>query len=146
MTAKVRVFNPPNSLAERLAEPVKVPAIPRSLPEPTTTVSRQFNNPSAAYTRVPMDTNNENGKKGGITFAAQDTLPKLPIPELSSTLDKYLEALRPLQTPRERAETEHAVKDFLATDGPELQEKLKKYAQGKTSYIEQFCMSHFLLC
>ena len=29
--------------------------------------------------------------------------------------------------------------EFLRTDGPELQEKLKGYAQGKSSYIEQFC-------
>jgi len=27
----------------------------------------------------------------------------------------------------------------LKSEGPELQERLKKYANGKTSYIEQFC-------
>ena len=76
---------------------------------------------------------------GGITFAAQDKLPKLPIPELTSTCKKYIEALKPLQTPRERSDTQHAVDDFLKNEGPELQEKLMQYAQGKTSYIEQFC-------
>lgn len=77
--------------------------------------------------------------EGGITFAAQDKLPKLPIPELESTANKYLEALKPLQSPREHAETKHAVNEFLREEGPDLQEKLKRYAQGKTSYIEQFC-------
>jgi carnitine O-acetyltransferase len=77
--------------------------------------------------------------EGGITFAAQDKLPKLPIPELESTAVRYLEALRPLQSPREHAETKHAVNEFLREEGPDLQEKLKRYAQGKTSYIEQFC-------
>ena len=75
----------------------------------------------------------------GITFAAQDKLPKLPIPELESSITKYLEALKPLQTPREHAETKQAVEEFLKGDGPDLQERLKKYANGKTSYIEQFC-------
>ena len=75
----------------------------------------------------------------GITFAAQDKLPKLPIPELEHSMTRYLEALKPLQNPRDYAETQQAVEEFLKSEGPELQEKLKKYANGKTSYIEQFC-------
>lgn len=75
----------------------------------------------------------------GVTFAHQDSLPKLPIPDLESTCRKYLESLAPLQSPREHEETKAAVHEFLKTDGPELQEKLKKYASLKTSYIEQFC-------
>ena len=75
----------------------------------------------------------------GITFAAQDKLPKLPIPDLEHSMEKYLAALKPLQTGREYAETQVAVDEFLKAEGPELQERLKKYATGKTSYIEQFC-------
>lgn len=75
----------------------------------------------------------------GITFAAEDKLPKLPIPDLESSCKKYLQALKPLQTPREHSDTKAAVDEFLRSEGPELQEKLKKYATGKTSYIEQFC-------
>lgn len=77
--------------------------------------------------------------KQGITYAAQDKLPKLPIPELENTLKRYLTALKPLQSPRERGDTKQAVDEFLRIEGPELQERLKKYANGKTSYIEQFC-------
>ena len=83
--------------------------------------------------------NNHSHAKHGITFANQGNLQKLPIPDLDSSLDKYLAALKPLQTPREHNETRHAVEEFRKTDGPELQERLKKYANGKTSYIEQFC-------
>lgn len=83
--------------------------------------------------------NDHAGGNGGITFAHQDKLPKLPIPELESTLQKYLAVLRPLQTTREHAETRIAVEEFLRQDGPELQEKLRSYAEGRTSYIEQFC-------
>jgi carnitine O-acetyltransferase len=82
--------------------------------------------------------------KKGITFANQDSLPKLPIPDLEKTCWKYLEALCPLQTPREHEETKVAVHEFLRSDGPELQEKLKKYASSKTSYIEQFWYDSYL--
>ncbi len=75
----------------------------------------------------------------GITFAAEDKLPKLPIPELENSCRKYLEALKPLQTTREHETSTAAVHEFLAAEGPDLQERLKKYATGKTSYIEQFC-------
>jgi carnitine O-acetyltransferase len=77
--------------------------------------------------------------KPGITFAYQDSLPKLPIAELEESCRKYLSAVRPLQTKREHAETVAAVREFLKTDGPELQERLKKYSSNKSSYIEQFC-------
>ena len=75
-----------------------------------------------------------------VTFAAQDKLPKLPIPELESTLKKYLDVLRPLQSKREQQDTAIATDEFLHNDGPDLQARLKKYATGKTSYIEQFCV------
>lgn len=34
---------------------------------------------------------------GGETFKYQDKLPKLPIPDLKATTDRYLSALQPLQ-------------------------------------------------
>ncbi|KAF2156146.1 acyltransferase ChoActase/COT/CPT [Myriangium duriaei CBS 260.36] len=92
----------------------------------------------------PLASHKNPNSKPGITFAAQDKLPKLPIPDLESSLKKYLVALDPLQTPREHAETEACIAEFLKSDGPELQEKLKKYAQGKTSYIEQFWYDSYL--
>jgi carnitine O-acetyltransferase len=90
---------------------------------------------TAAATTLPYDA------KPGITFAHQESLPKLPIASLEDVCRKYLEAVRPLQTKREHAETVAAVREFLKTDGPELQERLKKYAGTKSSYIEQFCKS-----
>lgn len=83
--------------------------------------------------------NGANGHKPGITFAAQDKLPKLPIPDLESTLKKYLASLDPLQTAREHQDSERACDEFLRTEGQGLQDKLKQYATGKSSYIEQFC-------
>jgi carnitine O-acetyltransferase len=83
-------------------------------------------------------------KEKGLTFANQDSLPKLPIPDLEDTCRRHLEALSPLQTIREHEETKAAVKDFLKTDGPILQEKLRTYASSKTSYIEQFWYDSYL--
>ncbi|CBF88236.1 carnitine O-acetyltransferase facC [Aspergillus nidulans FGSC A4] len=83
-------------------------------------------------------------KSGGITFAHQDSLPKLPIPDLESTCKKYLDALSPLQTPKEQEETKAAVREFLKGEGPGLQERLQKYATSQTSYIEQFWYDSYL--
>ncbi len=93
--------------------------------------------------REPLATHKPDHKPG-ITFAAQEKLPKLPIPDLEGSLKKYTEALKPLQSNREQEETAAAVADFAKHDGPELQARLKKYATGKTSYIEQFCKSLWL--
>lgn len=93
--------------------------------------------PHEAKNPLASDTNKMS--KPGITFASQDKLPKLPIPDLEASLKKYLQALEPLQTGTEHRETKGAVEDFLHHEGPQLQERLKKYAAGKSSYIEQFC-------
>ncbi|KAI9813914.1 MAG: hypothetical protein M1832_006061 [Thelocarpon impressellum] len=83
-------------------------------------------------------------RKPGITFAAQDKLPKLPIPELESSSQRYLESLRPLQSEREHGDTAAAVQEFLRAEGPVLQARLKKYSTGKSSYIEQFWYDSYL--
>lgn len=96
--------------------------------------------PRPSYPRVPPPNYGKMASEGGgITFASQDSLPTLPIPDLEQTTERYLKALKPLQSPREQSDTRHAVNEFLKNEGHDLNEKLKKYAQGKTSYIEQFC-------
>lgn len=94
---------------------------------------REAMEPLASHKPAPV--------KPGVTFAAQDNLPKLPIPDLDSTCKRYLEALEPLQSSREHRDSEVAVQEFLKGEGPELHERLTKYATGKSSYIEQFCES-----
>lgn len=142
MTTQVRTFNIPQPLGDRLAETPEPPkTTPRTVPWSLPISSNQIKppKPESTYRRVPMAQYNGYKKPAGITFASQDSLPKLPIPDLKSTAQKYLEALKPLQSPREHSETRQAVEDFLRGDGPNLQEKLENYAESKTSYIEQFC-------
>lgn len=94
--------------------------------------------------QAPLANDKNPQSKPGITFAAQDKLPKLPIPDLESTCKKYVASLDPLQTAREHHNTEAAIQEFLRSDGPQLQEKLKDYAKDKSNYIEQFWYDSYL--
>lgn len=141
-TTAVRTFTMPKSLNESMAQPGN--------PQMASDAGRSLDGAKKAAAEYTKDQKNplasdQPTHKAGITFAAQDKLPKLPIPDLESSTGKYLAALKPLQSPREHAETQQAVEDFLKAEGPELQERLKRYATGKTSYIEQFC-GYFLAC
>ena len=143
MPTQVRIFTTPRSLGETLAPPAeKTQTIvtPRSIPEYPEIPKPSVSPALKARQYAVMNGQEEEKPKGGVTYAHQDKLPKLPIPELERSCERYLEALRPLQSQREHAETQHAVREFLRGEGPELHERLKKYAEGKSSYIEQFCM------
>lgn len=133
----------PKSLDETLA--VAEPGQPQSASESGRSLEGA-KKVSDGYSKDQKDplAGNQPKHKQGITFAAQDKLPKLPIPELENSMKKYLASLKPLQNTREHAETQQAVDEFLKSEGPELQERLKKYANGKTSYIEQFWYDSYL--
>ncbi|KAF2180262.1 carnitine acetyl transferas-like protein [Zopfia rhizophila CBS 207.26] len=103
--------------------------------------SQQSFSPEA---KNPLAFHTNSDSKPGVTFASQDTLPKLPIPELDSSCKKYLAALKPLQSPKEHHDTIMSVQDFLKADGPALQDKLQKYATGRANYIEQFWYDSYL--
>lgn len=159
MTAKLGAFAPPVPVLPTTQKPAGAQAEPppllQALPAPrpigllassssasssSSALGHRSLSPSGPYTRMPMNFSQPR-REGGITFAAQDKLPRLPIPDLENTCRRYLEALNPLQTAREHADTQQAVRDFLREQGPDLQEKLKLYAQDKATYIEQFCPS-----
>lgn len=132
----VRTFTMPKSLNESLAN--TQPPL-SDADRGSTHSTQQSYSPSQ---REPL-ANHGLKHKPGITFAAQDSLAKLPIPELESTLQKYQNVLKPLQSRREQEDTATAAQEFLKGEGLELQARLKKYATGKTSYIEQFCTSPY---
>jgi carnitine O-acetyltransferase len=142
----VRTFTKPNSLNQQIA--LATGNMPQQQP------NDEARSEQAARTAVqshpqsaqdPLAASGGNTSRPGITFAAQDRLPQLPIPDLESTCKKYLDSLRPLQAPKEHRDTQVALREFLKSDGPELQEKLRKYASGRSNYIEQFCKSFPLL-
>ena len=70
----------------------------------------------------------------------QDSLPRLKVPDLASTLDHYLRSAAPILSPDELVETTRAVQDFKQGDGPRLQAELEQYAAGpcrNSSYISE---------
>ena len=81
------------------------------------------------------------------TFAHQEKLPKLPIPPIRDTCERYLRALAPLQDEKEHAATKKAVQEFLdgtvggEGEGIKLDRMLRDYAKNKDSYIEEFWLA-----
>lgn len=140
----VRFFTAPKPLGDTMESPKSQPTLE---PKITSSSNQGLTNGDMSSQAKPngaVASPDASDQKKGLTFANQDSLPKLPIPDLELTCKRYLESVSALQTPREQEETRVAVQDFLKTDGPVLQEKLKNYASSKTSYIEQFCMSTYL--
>ena len=79
------------------------------------------------------------------TYISQSALPRLPIPTLEETLERFQRAVHAIQTPEEREQTKADVEEFLASgDGPKLQAMLLAYdEEGERdgtlgSYIEEF--------
>lgn len=75
----------------------------------------------------------------GPTFAAQSSLPKLPVPELADTLAKLKESLKPIAW--NEAEYQRFMKridDFGAGLGPKLQERLVQRAQERDHWLEEW--------
>ena len=141
----VRFFNSPKPFGDLLSEPVPHRPAPKAPTEKPLSL-KMTTIPSTHTSHKPQHEIDESIKlstsvPAGITFAHEDSLPKLPIPDLEATCKRYMESLAPLQTHREHEETKAAVEEFLKHDGPELQERLKNYASSKTSFIEQFCRS-----
>ena len=136
----VRFFTAPKPMGDTMDSP-KQPTLEPKITSSSNQVLSNGDAPTQDKANGPVGAPDVASKdKKGLTFANQDSLPKLPIPDLEATCRRYQEALSALQTPREQEETRLAVQDFLKTDGPPLQEKLKNYASSKTSFIEQFCM------
>jgi carnitine O-acetyltransferase len=139
----VRTFTKPSSLDQALELPLLNGTMSQSNGESNGKRSAEAaKNTHQSYSNEaqnPLANSSNGGSKPGITFASQDKLPQLPIPDLESTCKKYVEALRPLQSAKEQRDTQISVKEFLQLEGPKLQEKLKEYAQGRSNYIEQFC-------
>ena len=85
------------------------------------------------------------------TYFSQATLPRLPIPTLEETLERFQKAVYAIQTPEEREQTKADVEEFIASgDGPKLQSMLIAYdEEGERngtlgSYIEEFWSDAYL--
>ncbi|XP_030036332.2 carnitine O-palmitoyltransferase 2, mitochondrial [Manduca sexta] len=80
------------------------------------------------------------------TMHFQKSLPRLPIPELGKTSERYLNALRPLLTSNQFEKAQHRTNNFVVNDGKVLQEKLiaTDKANKHTSYISDYWFDLYL--
>ncbi|KAG8232274.1 hypothetical protein J437_LFUL011761 [Ladona fulva] len=81
------------------------------------------------------DTYISNGEK---TFEFDDSLPVLPVPDLKSTLEKYLESLVPHVNETELASARNVVIKFGSGVGKELHEKLLLRAKNQKNWVEEW--------
>ncbi|KAI9510514.1 acyltransferase ChoActase/COT/CPT [Russula earlei] len=76
---------------------------------------------------------------GTTTFAAQSTLPKLPVLSLLPTLERLERTLVPIAHTRvELAEAQRKIDAFASGIGPELQRRLEVYSQDKPHWLEEW--------
>ncbi|KAK3908474.1 Carnitine O-palmitoyltransferase 2, mitochondrial [Frankliniella fusca] len=73
------------------------------------------------------------------TMHFQKSLPRLPIPELTKTAERYLNAQKPLLNDVNFKKTEKVVQSFISGDGVQLQKELKDQdsKDKHTSYISE---------
>ncbi|KAJ2003987.1 Carnitine O-acetyltransferase mitochondrial [Coemansia thaxteri] len=88
-------------------------------------------------TTSSRDTNHETGR----LFAQQGQLPRLPVPDLPSTLAKYCESLEPLLPTDKLAYSHRVIKEFaLSSQAHELQRRLEARAANPAcaNWLEQW--------
>ncbi|KAJ7231911.1 hypothetical protein B0H12DRAFT_1146150, partial [Mycena haematopus] len=76
---------------------------------------------------------------GTITFAAQASLPLLPVPELQATLTRLKDSLKPLALSEEElAIADAKIAEFGAGKGPELHQRLLERSSHHKHWLEEW--------
>lgn len=82
------------------------------------------------------------------TFGNEERLPRVPLPTLDATCERFLEWCGPLLTADERARTESALASFARPDGPgrALHAALERYdaSEGVESWLDTFWPYRYL--
>jgi carnitine O-acetyltransferase len=79
------------------------------------------------------------------TFGNEDSLPRVPLPTLEDSCDRFLEWCAPLLTEDELAQTAAEVAAFRDGPGPKLHAALAEYdASGVDSWLDLFWPSRYL--
>lgn len=75
--------------------------------------------------------------RGKPTFSQQSKLPRLPVPDLNNTAQRYIRSLEPIATENELEKAKALMNDFVNTVGPTLQKRLEDYdKKQKYSWLE----------
>ncbi|SDC43690.1 carnitine O-acetyltransferase [Actinokineospora iranica] len=82
------------------------------------------------------------------TFGNEDRLPRVPLPTVEESCQRFLEWCSPLLTADQLAQTEAAVAEFLRPDSParELHAELERFneTEGVQSWLDTFWPSRYL--
>lgn len=70
-----------------------------------------------------------------LTYAFQEALPRLPLPSLRDTCEKYLESVHPILDQEEYTAVEKMAQAFLKKDGPTLQRYLHFKSWWSSNYV-----------
>ena len=71
----------------------------------------------------------------GVTYAAQDSLPSLPVPPLEQTMNKLVRTCQPFLSDDELEHTKACAKDFQNGIGKELQAQLEERAASMRNWV-----------
>ncbi|KAL1748690.1 acyltransferase ChoActase/COT/CPT [Schizophyllum fasciatum] len=75
----------------------------------------------------------------GPAFAAQEGLPRLPVPALPQTLERLKDSLRPIAwTKDEYDAVSRKIEAFATQQGPELQRRLEEHAASRDHWLEEW--------
>lgn len=72
------------------------------------------------------------------------TLPKLPIPELTDTAERYLTWVQPLLDINDYQVTQQCVRNFINEEGPVLQQDLQQLAEQQAQYNKSWLSDAWL--
>lgn len=89
-----------------------------------------------------------NATEGESTFMYDDKLPSLPVPDLESTLEKYLRSTKPHVTEEQFEKTKQIVENFKNGVGRQLQELLVAKGKRERNWVIAPCsiplsLTHF---
>jgi carnitine O-acetyltransferase len=108
-------------------------------------VEQRVHSPETKMSRMTVNNNQEWSTR---TFGNEDRLPRVPLPTVEETCERFLEWTAPLLTPEEAATTQAAVTAFLRPDSPahKLHAALEKYnaTEGVHSWLDTFWPSRYL--
>nr|XP_056707456.1 carnitine O-palmitoyltransferase 1, liver isoform isoform X1 [Euleptes europaea] len=71
-------------------------------------------------------------------YSFQTSLPRLPVPAVKDTINRYLESVKPLMNDEQYRRMEGLGKDFAVTLGPKLQWYLKLKSWWATNYVSDW--------
>uniref|UniRef100_A0A8B9PK11 carnitine O-palmitoyltransferase n=1 Tax=Apteryx owenii TaxID=8824 RepID=A0A8B9PK11_APTOW len=78
-------------------------------------------------------------------YSFQTSLPRLPVPSVKDTVNRYLESVRPLMNDGEFRRMEGLAKDFAFNLGPRLQWYLKLKSWWATNYVSDWWEEYIYL-